>query len=129
EAGLGAELARSINDRIAEIVAKWPERFVGLGTVPLPDAGLGLAELQRCVKRLGLRDIEINGNVNGFELTDKLLGLDKVFAKAEELDVLIFMHPTGFTHGQRLLDHYFNNLFANPFETTVAASTRVLHGG
>jgi aminocarboxymuconate-semialdehyde decarboxylase len=64
-----------------------------------------------------LRGIEINGNVNGFELTDPLLGLDKVFAKAQELDVLIFMHPTGFTHGQRLLDHYFSNVIGNPLET------------
>ena len=128
EAGLGAELARSINDRIAAIVGQWPERFVGLGTVPLQDAGLAVAELERCVKRLGLRGIEINGNVNGFELTDKLLGLDKVFAKAEELDVLIFMHPTGFTHGQRLLDHYFNNVIGNPLETTVAASHLIFDG-
>ena len=128
EAGLGAELARSINDRIAEIVAKWPDRFVGLGTVPLQDAGLAVAELERCVKRLGLRGIEINGNVNGFELTDKLLGLDKVFAKAEELDILVFMHPTGFTHGQRLLDHYFNNVIGNPLETTVAASHLIFDG-
>ena len=128
EPGLGAELARMVNDRIAEIVGKWPDRFVGLGTVPLQDSGLAVVELERCVKQLGLRGIEINGNVNGFELTDALLGLDKVFAKAEELDVLIFMHPTGFTHGARLLDHYFNNVIGNPLETTVAASHLIFDG-
>ena len=128
EPGLGAQLARTINDRIAEIVGKWPERFVGLGTVPLQDSGLAVEELERCVKRLGLRGIEINGNVNGFELSDPLLGLGKVFAKAEELDVLIFMHPTGFTHGARLLDHYFNNVIGNPLETTVAASHLIFDG-
>src|SRR5688572_30006300 len=118
EAGLGAELARSINDRIAEIVAKWPDRFVGLGTVPLQDAGLAAAELERCVSRLGLRGIEINGNVNGLDLTDVRLGLEKFFARAEELDILLFMHPTGFTQGQRLVDHYFSNVIGNPLETT-----------
>ena len=35
EPGLGAEVSRMVNDRLAEIVAKWPDRFVGLGTVPL----------------------------------------------------------------------------------------------
>ena len=128
EAGLGAELARIVNDRIAEIVGKWPDRFVGMGTVPLQNAGLAVQELERCVKRLGMRGIEINGNVNGFELTDPLLGLEKVFAKAEELGTLIFMHPTGFTHGQRLLDHYFNNVIGNPLETTVAASHLIFDG-
>jgi aminocarboxymuconate-semialdehyde decarboxylase len=38
------------------------------------------------------------------------------------------MHPTGFTHGQRLLDHYFNNVIGNPLETTVAASHLIFDG-
>ena len=83
EPGLGGDLARMVNDRIAEIVGSWPERFVGLGTVPLQDAGLAVAELERCVNRLELRGIEINGNVNGRDLTDPSLGLDRFFAKAE----------------------------------------------
>src|SRR5258706_10831716 len=45
EPGLGAQLARQVNERIAEIVAKWPDRFVGLGTVPLQDADLAVSEL------------------------------------------------------------------------------------
>jgi len=126
--GLGAELARMVNDRIAGIVGKWPDRFVGMGTVPLQDAGLAVAELDRCVKRLGLRGIEVNGNVNGMDLTDAHLGLEKFFARAEELDVLLFMHPTGFTQGERLRDHYFNNVIGNPLETTVAASHLIFDG-
>jgi aminocarboxymuconate-semialdehyde decarboxylase len=128
EAGLGADLARMVNDRIAAIVGQWPERFVGLGTVPLQDAGLAVAELERCTQRLGLRGIEINGNVNGMDLTDPRLGLDKFFARAEALDVLLFLHPTGFTQGERLLDHYFNNVIGNPLETTVAASHLIFDG-
>ena len=60
EPGLGAELARMVNDRLAEIVATWPDRFVALGTVPLQDAELAVGELERCVKKLGLRGVEIN---------------------------------------------------------------------
>src|SRR5947207_15794221 len=81
EPGEGAELARTVNERIAEIVAQRPERFVGLGTVPLQDAGLAVAELDFCVKQLGLRGVEINPSVNGLELTDAKLGLDKFFTK------------------------------------------------
>jgi aminocarboxymuconate-semialdehyde decarboxylase len=126
--GLGAELARKVNERLAEIVAKWPDRFVGLGTIPLQDPDLAVAELTHAVKNLGLRGVEINPSVNGMDLTDGRLALEKFFAKVQELDVIIFMHPIGFTQGERLLDHYFNNVIGNPLETTVAASHLIFDG-
>src|ERR671922_2250195 len=73
EPGMGAELARMVNERIAEIVAKWPDRFVGLGTVPLQDADLAVSELIFLSRNLGLRGVEINPSVNGMDLTDKRL--------------------------------------------------------
>jgi aminocarboxymuconate-semialdehyde decarboxylase len=125
---LGVELSRAVNDRLAEIVATWPKRFVALGTVPLQHADLAVAELTRCVKELGLRGVEINPSVNGMDLTDPRLGLEKFFAKVQELDVVIFIHPIGFTEGQRLVDHYFNNVIGNPMETTIAASHLIFDG-
>ena len=126
--GMGAELARAVNERLAGIVAGQPERFVALGTVPLQDASLAVAELDHAVKKLGLRGVEINPNVNGMDLTDARLGLEKFFARAQKLDVVVFMHPVGFTHGARLMDHYFNNVIGNPLETTVAASHLIFDG-
>ena len=128
EPGLGSELARAVNDRLAEIVATWPERFVALGTVPLQHADLAVAELTRGVKELGLRGVEINPSVNGIDLTAPVLGLEKFFAKAQELDAVLFMHPIGFTQGGRLVDHYFNNVIGNPMETTIAASHLIFDG-
>ncbi len=128
EPGLGLELARQVNDRLAGIVAEHPRRFVALGTVPLQDVELAVAELERCVKELGFRGVEINPNVNGAELTDPRLGLEKFFARVEELGVVVFMHPLGFTQGERLVDHYFNNVIGNPLETTVAASHLIFDG-
>jgi aminocarboxymuconate-semialdehyde decarboxylase len=75
-----------------------------------------------------LRGVEINPSVNGMDLTDPRLALEKFFAKAQELDVVIFMHPIGFTHGERLMNHYFNNVIGNPLETTVAASHLIFDG-
>jgi aminocarboxymuconate-semialdehyde decarboxylase len=126
--GEGAQLARQVNERLAEIVARWPDRFVGLGTVPLQDADLAVGELTFLSKHLGLRGVEINPSVNGMDLTDKRLMLERFFAKAQELDLVIFMHPIGFTQGERLLDHYFNNVIGNPLETTVAASHLIFDG-
>lgn len=128
EPELGADLARLVNDRLAEIVATWPDRFVALGTVPLQNVELALAELERCVKELGLRGVEINPSVNGMDLTDPRLRLEKFFAKVQALDAVIFMHPIGFTQGERLVDHYFNNVIGNPMETTIATSHLIFDG-
>ena len=128
EPGHAAELAQKINDRLAEIVAKWPDRFVAMGSVPLQNAELACAELERTVKKLGFRGVEINTNVNGKNLTDKSLGLDKFFRTVQELDVVLFLHPTGFTSGERLKDHYFNNVIGNPLDTTIAVADMIFDG-
>ena len=128
EPGFGLELAREVNDSIAGMVAANPQRFVGLGTVPLQDPKLAVRELERCVRKLGFRGLEIGTNVNGMDLADPRLKLDRFFAKAQELDVVLFMHPMGFTHADRLTDHYFNNIIGNPLESTLAVSHLIFGG-
>lgn len=128
EPDLGASLARDVNDGIANVVAGNPDRFVGLGSVPLQNAEMAVKELEYCVKSLGLKGIEICTNVNGKNLTDPSLGLEKFFAKANELGCVIFMHPLGYTQGERLRNHYFNNVIGNPLETTVAVSHLIFDG-
>lgn len=128
EPGFGRELARDVNDGIAGIVAKEPDRLMGMGTVPLQDSKFAVAELVRAVKELGFRGIEIGTNVNGKDLTDPSLGLEAFFAKVQELGVVLFMHPNGFSHAPRLTDHYLNNIIGNPLETTVAVSHLIFDG-
>jgi len=128
EPGEGQELARAVNERLAGIAAHHPERFVPMGTVPLQDASLAVAELEHCVKKLGMRGVEINPSVRGMDLTDERLSLERFFSRAAELDIVLFMHPIGFTHGERLSNHYFNNVIGNPLETTVAASHLIFDG-
>jgi aminocarboxymuconate-semialdehyde decarboxylase len=126
EAGMGQELARSVNEGIAKVVADHPDRFVGLGTVPLQDPDLAVSELHHAMRTLGLRGVEISPNVNGKEVSRS--GLDKFFAAAEKLGAVIFMHPIGYTDGSRLMDHYFNNVIGNPLETTVATAHLIFDG-
>jgi aminocarboxymuconate-semialdehyde decarboxylase len=126
EPGMGQELARGVNEGIAKVVAGHPDRFVGLGTVPLQDPGLAVSELEFAVKTLGLKGVEINPNVNGKELTAS--NLEKFFSAAEKLNAVIFMHPIGYTNGERLMDHYFNNVIGNPLETTVATAHLIFEG-
>jgi aminocarboxymuconate-semialdehyde decarboxylase len=122
---LGAKTARAVNGNIASIVAQHPDRFVGLAHVPLQSEDAAVAELERCIKTLGFRGVEIGTNVVGKEVSR---GLDKFWAKVQELDVLVFMHPNGFTGGERLADHYFINVIGNPLDTTVAVGHLVFDG-
>ena len=128
EPAYGAQLAREVNEGIAQLVSDNPERFVGMGSAPLQNAELAVQELEYAVKKLGLRGVEINTNVNGLNLTDPSLGLEKFFAKANELGCVIFMHPLGFTQGERLTNHYFNNVIGNPLDTTIAVSHLIFDG-
>ncbi len=123
---LGIATARVINDNIAGVVARHPDRFVGLGTVPFQAPEPAVAELERLHKSLGLRGIEIATNVAGADLSEDRFR--RIFAKAEELGLTIFMHPTGFTEARRFGDHYFTNVIGNPLDTTVAVHHLIFGG-
>lgn len=123
---LGRDAARIVNDGIAAAVDRHPDRLIGLGTVPLQHPELAVAELRRCVQELDLRGIEINSHVNGRELADP--AFRPFFAAAEELGVLVFLHPLGSTHGQRLSDHYLDNILGNPLESAIALSYLIFEG-
>jgi aminocarboxymuconate-semialdehyde decarboxylase len=125
-ADLGIATARVINDNIAEICGQHSDRFVGLGTVPFQAPELAVAELDRLHKSLGLRGIEIATNVAGEDLSDPKFR--PIFARAEELGLTLFMHPTGFPEATRFGDHYFTNLIGNPLDTTVAVHHLIFGG-
>lgn len=124
----GAALAREVNEGIAKIAADTPDRFVGMGSVPLQDVQMAIRELEYCVEKLGMRGIEICTNVNGKDLTDPTLKLEKFFARCEELGVVLFMHPLGFSQADRLTLHYFNNVIGNPLDSTLAVSHLIFDG-
>lgn len=123
---LGRDLSRAINDGIAEAVAATPDRLVGMGTVPLQNTEMAVAEMRRCVNDRGLRGIEIGTLAAGRELAAP--ELRPFFAAAEELGVLVFIHPLGFSQGERLSEHYLNNIIGNPLESTIALSHLIFGG-
>jgi aminocarboxymuconate-semialdehyde decarboxylase len=94
--------------------------------VPLQAPDFAVAELERMVKQLGLRGVEIATDVGGEELAGERFR--PFFAKAQELDIVVFMHPSGFSDGQRLADHYFINVIGNPLASTVAVSHLIFGG-
>jgi aminocarboxymuconate-semialdehyde decarboxylase len=128
------ELARDLiavqNQKIAEAVAKNPDRFVGMATLALQHPDLAADQLDQAVRKLGLRGAAIGGSVEGQELSDRKF--DPFWAKADELGVMLFMHPQqaqGTTQNPRLQGKGgLGNTIGNPLETTVFLSHLIFEG-
>lgn len=126
EPDLGAEVARRQNDRIAELVSEHPDRFVGLGTLPMQDVDRAVSELDRIAGDLDFRGVSINPDAEGRDYDHPVFA--PFWQKAEDLGTVVVLHPNGFTDGQRLTDYYLINVIGNPLESTVAV-TRLIFGG
>ena len=122
----GLKAIQIINNTLSKVAEKRPDRFVSLGTLPLQDGDAAAKELERGVKELGLKGFQILGTVDGHELSDPIL--DPFWEMAEKLDTLIFLHPNGYPQGDRLKNHYFNNVIGNPLDTTVALHHLIFDG-
>jgi aminocarboxymuconate-semialdehyde decarboxylase len=123
---ISAKASRLVNDGLAEYVAKKPDRFLALGTVPLADGKEAASELEYCMKKLGMKGVELLTNMAGKELSDPICA--PFWQKAEELGALVILHPNGFTEGKRFSRFYFNNVIGNPLETTIALHYLIFDG-
>lgn len=126
EPHLGAEVSRTINDELAGMIGRYPDRFIGLGTVPLQDTEASVTELRRCMGDLGFKGLEIGTNVEGEEISSPRL--DPFWDAVEDTGAVIFIHPTGFTHPQRFTEHYFFNVIGHPLENTLAIANLIFSG-
>lgn len=125
EPDLGRQIARTVNERLAEMGALHPDRFKPLGSLPMQDPQMAVKELEWCMKQ-GFRGIEIGTNVNGVEIADPRY--EKMWARAEALGAVVFLHPIGFTDTRRLTQHFLTNVIGNPLDTTVALA-HIVFGG
>jgi aminocarboxymuconate-semialdehyde decarboxylase len=126
EPDLGRQTSRLINENLAKIVEAHPDRFVALATLPMQEPSLAVAELEYCMKDLGFRGMEIGTNIRKVELSDERF--NPLWAKAEALGAVIFLHPSGFTDTSRMKEHFLTNVIGNPLDTTFALS-HIVFGG
>ncbi len=84
-------LNRALNDRMAETVSKYPDRFRALAALPMTDPTGAVDELRRCVEELGFLGAMIHGQTNGVFLDDS--SVRPILAAAARLDVPIYLHP------------------------------------
>jgi aminocarboxymuconate-semialdehyde decarboxylase len=130
EPDLAAQVVKLQNEKLAEICAAQPDRFVGLASVALQHPDLAAEQLDNAVRQLGLRGTLIGGSVNGEELSDPRFR--PFWAKAEQLGVLIFIHPQGTADlsasGRLKGNGVLDNVIGNPLETTIALSHLIFEG-
>ncbi|KPK20501.1 MAG: hypothetical protein AMJ67_00605 [Betaproteobacteria bacterium SG8_41] len=125
EAGLAA--ARLMNDGIARMVAKRPDRLRGMATLPLQDPDAAVAELERVAKEHGFRSVEVGCRVRGELVSEPRYR--PVLRRAQELGVFLFAHP--YVAGALPPDlgcYYLGNLAGLPFDTALMAA-HLMFGG
>lgn len=92
EPALAIKLAREANDALAEAIDKHPDRYQGFAALPTQEPAAAAAELERAVRELGLRGWKTHCNYGDSYLDDKRYW--PVLAKAEELGIAVYLHPT-----------------------------------
>src|SRR5688500_18227600 len=123
---LGVKAFKTINDDLAELVSGHPDRFLGLGAIPLQDPAAAIAEVRRCSVELGFRGIEMATHIAGEELSSARF--EDFWRVVEELGIVVFIHPTGFTYPTRFTDHFFFNTIGHPLEETICAGRLIFDG-
>ncbi len=125
---LATKIVARQNEQIAALCAAHPDRFVGLGGLALQHPDLAVEQMEHGVKQLGFRGFEIGGSVNGDELANPRF--DPVWAKAEELGILLLLHPATFVEGLKRFqgNGFLPNVVGNPLETTVAFTHLIFEG-
>ena len=101
-----------------------PTRFIGLGTLPLHVPALAVAELERCLRELGLKGVAISTTAGGMELGD---GARPFWAKAEALGALVYIHPGG-NRDRRFKRFHLWNSVGQAFEEAMAISSLMYDG-
>lgn len=119
------EVSVVLNDGIAEIVAKYPKRFIGLGSIPMQDTDLAIKELERC-KDIGLVGVEIGSNVNQLNLGEPQFF--DIFKACEELDLAVFVHPWEMMGQAEMQKYWLPWLVGMPAETSRAICSLIFSG-
>jgi uncharacterized protein len=100
------DIARRVNDELAEIVAAHPDRFAGFATLPTPDPEAAAVELERCMNELGFKGTMLHGHTKGHFLDEPQFL--PIFEAAAALHAPVYLHPTPPT--AEIASAYFSGL-------------------
>ena len=128
ERDLATQLIKVQNDKLAELCAAHPDRFVAFASAALQYPDLAVQQLEYCVKQLGMRGAAVGASVAGDEFSDPKF--HPFWAKAEELGILIFIHPQSTPELNKRFkgNGWLANVIGNPLDTTIALSHLIFEG-
>lgn len=120
-----AELGMYLNEHIADIVNRYPKKFIGLGTVPMQDTKLAVKALEDC-KKMGLKGVQIGSNVNQLNLDEPQFY--DFFAACQELEMAVFIHPWEMMGEGNMQKYWLPWLVGMPAETSRAICSMIFGG-
>jgi predicted TIM-barrel fold metal-dependent hydrolase len=122
------EIVRINNTKLAELCAAHPTRFSAFASVALQHPDLAVQQLEAAMKMPGMRGAAIGGSVAGVDFSDPKF--HPVWAKAEELDAVLFIHPQSTPQlASRFKGNgWLSNLIGNPLDTTIALQHLIFEG-
>lgn len=120
------EVSRFLNDHISGIVQRYPDRFIGLGTVPMQDPDLACREVERCMGELGLAGIEIGSHINDWNLNDP--ALYPFYETCERMGAALFVHPWDMMGKDKMGKYWLPWLVGMPAETSLAICSMIFGG-
>jgi aminocarboxymuconate-semialdehyde decarboxylase len=128
---LASKLIDLQNQKLAEMCGAHPDRFVAFASVALQFPELAAQQLEVGMKKYGLRGVAIGGSCEGKELSSP--EFDPFWAKAEELQALIFIHPQDSPNATGIKNRVqgngvLTNVIGNPLETTICLSHLIMEG-
>ena len=119
-------MVRYLNDQIAAMIDRAPERFVGLGAVPLQDVESAIDELHHCVQTLKFSGVEIASHVNGASIGDPRF--EPFFAEAEKMGASIFVHALRPAGQDRIVGAFIEQAVCFPGDIGLAAASMITGG-
>jgi aminocarboxymuconate-semialdehyde decarboxylase len=119
-------LIRYLNEQIAEMVAAAPDRFLGLGAVPLQDPEKANDELHYCLEKLKFPGVEIASHVNGTSIGDPRF--EPFFAECERLGAAVFVHALRPAGQDRIVGPFIEQAVCFPGDIALGAASMITGG-
>lgn len=119
------ELARFLNDHIADLVLRYPKNYIGLATVPMQDPEAAILELERA-KAIGHVGIQIGSNINDENLSEEKFF--PIFEACAKLGMAVMIHPWQMMGFDSMKTYWLPWLVGMPAETSRAACSLIFGG-
>jgi len=122
----GEAWSKLYNECVGALTQQRPDRFVGMATVPLQEPQRAAKVLEQAITKLKFRGAFIGTNVNGQYYNSK--EFDPFWAKAEELEMLVVIHPEHIAGAERMTEFGLNAVCGNPADSTLCLGYMLYSG-